>query len=165
MWDPQGLTTLWASMAGYSDSITFLVSIKRSKYCWTISMEMFLWCSCRNIISKVSRVPRLSQLSAVQLNEVTWSSCLVSERVQLSVVSWQSACEEKTRKLLWNGHQPRTQLVEVPVEKVLHGWLWQEDQSAGSWKVPTGKAVARKQLVEIVIDWDTSLCVPVICKI
>jgi hypothetical protein len=45
--------------------------------------------------------------SEVKWSEVKWSSWSVSERVQLSVVSWKSACKEKTRRLVWNDHQPR----------------------------------------------------------
>jgi hypothetical protein len=48
----------------------------------------------------------------VQFSLVKWSSWLVCERVQLSVVSWKSACEEKTMRLVWNGRQPGTQSVE-----------------------------------------------------
>jgi hypothetical protein len=36
----------------------------------------------------------------------------MSERVQLSVVSWKSACEEKIRRLLLNDRHPGTQSVE-----------------------------------------------------
>jgi hypothetical protein len=46
------------------------------------------------------------QLSAVQLSEVKW---FVGER-ESSVVSWKSGCEEKTRRLVWNGRQPGTPL-------------------------------------------------------
>jgi hypothetical protein len=31
--------------------------------------------------------------------------------------SWKSACEEKTRRLVWNGHQPKTQLFELSIGK------------------------------------------------
>jgi hypothetical protein len=53
-----------------------------------------------------------AQLPAIQLREVTWSSWLVS-----SLVSWKSACEEKTRRLVWNGCQPGTQLPGLLVDK------------------------------------------------
>jgi hypothetical protein len=52
----------------------------------------------------------------VQLSEVTWSKWLVGERVQLQF-SWKSVCEEKTRRLVRNGRQPGTQLVELSVDK------------------------------------------------
>jgi hypothetical protein len=56
--------------------------------------------------------PRPVVFSAVEWSEVKRSSSLVSERVQLSVLSWNSACEEKTVGLVWNGRPPGTQLVE-----------------------------------------------------
>jgi hypothetical protein len=65
-----------------------------------------------------------------------------------SVVSSAESQPVKTRRLVWNGRQPATQSADV-----LHGRLWQEDQSAGSWRIATGKAVARKRLVKTVLDW------------
>jgi hypothetical protein len=59
----------------------------------------------------------LQELSSIQLSEVTWSSWLVSERVQLSIVSWKSSCEEKARRLVWNCLQPGNQLVKLTVDK------------------------------------------------
>jgi hypothetical protein len=49
--------------------------------------------------------------------------------VQLSVVSWKSACKEKTRSLVWNGRQPEAQLVE--------GWLfsWEKRNEIVGWLV------------------------------
>jgi hypothetical protein len=41
----------------------------------------------------------------------------VSERVQLSIVSWKSAHEERTRKGGMKCHQPGTQLVELSADK------------------------------------------------
>jgi hypothetical protein len=64
---------------------------------------------------------------------------ILSERVQLSIVSWKSACVQKTRMLVWNGRQPGTQLV-VSWQRVLLGRLWQEDLSEGSWRISLGRS-------------------------
>jgi hypothetical protein len=41
----------------------------------------------------------------------------VSKRVQLSGVSWKSACEDKTRSLVTNGRLPGAQLIHLAVDK------------------------------------------------
>jgi hypothetical protein len=100
---------------------------------------------CYKQDSLEERVSCWLELSAVQWSEVTWSSCLVSERVQLS--------EEKTRRFVWNGRQPGTQLVELSWQELCTGccdkrtWAWEAEES------PSVEAVARKRLVETVIDW------------
>jgi hypothetical protein len=73
------------------------------------------------------------------------------------VVSWKSSCEEKTRRLVWNGHQSgscqllredwqfcwalqgrlRRDSAIVQLIRVLHGWLWQKNMSMGSWRIST----------------------------
>jgi hypothetical protein len=100
---------------------------QRPSYCWTITMEtiFFMW-FVPKCYKRVSRIPEL-KLWAVLLSEVTWSSWLVSE----------SAYEEKTRRLVWNGREPGTQLIELSVDKVLHGRLWQKDLSAENWYIST----------------------------
>jgi hypothetical protein len=67
------------------------VSMQRSGYCWTVTMETVfsLWSMprCYKQDSLKQPVSCWFKLSAVQLSEVTWSSWLVSERVQLTVGS------------------------------------------------------------------------------
>jgi hypothetical protein len=47
---------------------------------------------------------------------------------------------EKTRRLVSNGRQPGTQLVEgCPLTRDLHGCLWQEDLTVGSWWLSLGR--------------------------
>jgi hypothetical protein len=49
---------------------------------------------------------------------------------------WKSACEEKTRRLVWNGRQPGTQLVELLVGKSFARMcLWKEDFMCDIWSV------------------------------
>jgi hypothetical protein len=111
-----------------------------SRYCWTIIMEtvfsMWFVPSCYKEDSLKQQVSCWLK-SAVQLSEVTWSSWLVSES---SVVSWMSACEEKTRRLVWNGRQPGTQLVVCQLTRVLYWRLWEEDLIQGSWTISIGRS-------------------------
>jgi hypothetical protein len=67
--------------------------------------------------------------------------------------SWKSTFEEKTRRLVWNGRQPGTQLVHLPVDKRI--WVQEAEESASV------EAVAKKRIVE---TEDTSLYVSVICN-
>jgi hypothetical protein len=86
---------------------------------------------------------------AVQLSEVTWSSWLVRERVQLPV-----ECQPMRRRLRgWceMASSLGSSQLSRRLTGVLHGRLWQEDLSSGSWRIST--TVARKRLVETVIDW------------
>jgi hypothetical protein len=115
-----------------------------------------------------------------QLSEVTWNCRLVSERVQLSVewsdvkllvddwessvereFNWKSACEEKTRRLVWNGHQPETKLAELSVDKSSARAAVTRGPEHGKLKnLRCAKSVTRKRLVGTVIDWKhQSLCV------
>jgi hypothetical protein len=64
-----------------------------------------------------------------------------------------SACEEKTRRLVWNGRQPGTQLVELSVDIEFptgdcdkRTWARENEESLSV------EAVARKRLVETVTD-------------
>jgi hypothetical protein len=121
------------------------VSKQRSRYWRTITMQIMfsMWSvpRCYKQDSLKRWVSCWLGLSAVKLSEVTWSSWLMSERVQLSTVSWKSACEEKTMRLVWNGHQPRTQLVEgCQLTRVVHRWLWQEDLTVGSWRISLSRS-------------------------
>jgi hypothetical protein len=116
----------------------------------TIEERRFLCGSCQNIISRVSHILEL-ELSTVQLSEVMWSSWLVSERVQLSVGSQ----PVKRRLGRW---------CEMATSLGLPSWVvsWQEfcmgscDKRTWVWEAEESslvEAVARKQLVETVIDW------------
>jgi hypothetical protein len=51
------------------------------------------------------------------------------------------------------GRQPGTQLVELSVDKSSAWAAVKTDLSAGSWSISV-KAVARKRLVETVLDWE-----------
>jgi hypothetical protein len=63
--------------------------------------------------------------------------------------SWTSACEERTKRLVWNGRQPGTQLVELSVDKssvrpaVTRRPEWGEAEES-----PSVEAIDRKRLVE-----------------
>jgi hypothetical protein len=71
--------------------------------------------------------------------------------------SWKSAYEEKTRRFVWNGHQPGTQLVEgcqlrgssvweVVKKRAVRVWLWQENLSAGSWRISLGRSHCQERV-------------------
>jgi hypothetical protein len=63
--------------------------------------------------------------------------------------SWRSACEEETRRLVWNGCQPETQLVGLSVDKEFckggserNTWVRKAEES------PSVDAIGWKMLVE-----------------
>jgi hypothetical protein len=99
--------------------------------------------------------------------------CIVRTLGQLRQFSWKSVCEEKTRRLVWNGCQPGTQLVEgcqlrgssvrqavkkrdsckrASVKRRLSVWYL---ECVIQWDCYSScvKSIARKRLVETVIDW------------
>jgi hypothetical protein len=82
-----------------------------------------------------------AELQSVVSSSVEWSDVkyLVGEW-ESSVVSWKSVCEEKTRRLVWNGRQIGTQLVELTVDKSSAQQLWQEELSAGRWRISLGRS-------------------------
>jgi hypothetical protein len=143
--------------------------MQRSRYCWTVTMEtVFCVWSVRRCYKQDSLKKRVGwwELSAVQLSEVTWSNWLVSERVQLWAASWKSACEEKTRRLVWNGRQSGTQLVQLSVDS------WQDFSTGGCAKKTWTRQVEESRLCYISFQETangncnktlvTSLCVSVI---
>jgi RNase P subunit RPR2 len=80
---------VWTVVAmQYADKQT-LVYMQRSRYCWTVTMEtvfsMWSMLRCYKQDSLKQWVNCWLKFSAVQLSEVTWSTLLMSERVQLSV--------------------------------------------------------------------------------
>jgi hypothetical protein len=105
------------------------VSMRRLRYCWTITRcykqdSLKQWVSCQ-------------QFSWVKWHEVTgwWVREFICQ------FSWKPTHEEKTRRLVWNGHQLGTQLVEDwQLRRVLHGWLWQEDLWAESQRISLGRS-------------------------
>jgi hypothetical protein len=57
-----------------------------------------------------------------------WEVILKTIKLISSVVRWKPACEEKTRRLVWNGRQPETQLVEGWIfSGILYGRLRRKD--------------------------------------
>jgi hypothetical protein len=55
--------------------------------------------------------------------------------------SWKSACEEQTRKLVWNGRQPRTLLdISCQLRDEFCTVGWQENLSARSWRISLGRS-------------------------
>jgi hypothetical protein len=98
--------------------------------------------------------PRRGRISVFQLSEVKY---LGDE----SVVSWQSACEEKTRTLVWYGRQPGTQLkVGSSVGFCMGGCEEKfvarvQLECVIQWDCYSSciKSFARKWLVGTVIDW------------
>jgi hypothetical protein len=92
---------------------------------------------------------RSCRQSCQEFSEVTWSRCWWGS----SVVSWKSVCEEKTRGLVWNGFQPGTQLVELSVDKTSARAAVARGPECGSWRISV-EAVARKRLVETLMDWE-----------
>jgi hypothetical protein len=68
--------------------------------------------------------------SCQQLKWVNW--CEVAGWWESSVASWESDCEEKTSRLVWNGCQPGTQLAQLSVDKssalvaVTRGPVWRK---------------------------------------
>jgi hypothetical protein len=96
------------------------------------------------------------------------------------VVSWKSACEEKTRRLVWNGRQPGTQLVEGwQLSRPLQGRLRRDgaiveltvDRSSvrdGSIEAEEQLlllSVTKQRLVKTVTDWEDIVCHTVICEV
>jgi hypothetical protein len=79
-------------------------------------------------------------------------------RLYLLVVSWKSACEEKTRWLVWNGRQPATQSAEKSSVR-----------EAGKKRVSCRSAAVKRRLymwyLECIIQWDcyTSFCAKILC--
>jgi hypothetical protein len=100
---------------------------------------MWYFLLCPPAVMKRGHQPSCSRLLTVLLSEVTWSSWLVSERVQLSVVSWKSACEEKTRSLVWNGRQPGTQLIELSVERQFCTGVVTRCPECRRWRISLGR--------------------------
>jgi hypothetical protein len=101
--------------------------LQQWSYCWK---RCFLFGPCKMVIRKTIGDPvswgLTVQLSSARDSEKRWC--------YNSVVSWKSACEKKTRKLVWNGRQPVTQSVswELKVrlwrkELVPRVRLWKED--------------------------------------
>jgi hypothetical protein len=91
--------------------------MQRSMYCWTITMQTVfsMWSVPRcykqdSLKRRVSCCQSCQQLSWVKWREAA-GSWVREFSCQLLVVIWKSACEEKTRRLLWNGCQPGAQLV------------------------------------------------------
>jgi hypothetical protein len=132
------------------------VSMQRSRYCWTITMEtvISMW-SVPRCYKQDSLKQRVSCWSCQQFSWVKWHEVAGWWVREFSCqFSWKSACEEKTRRLVWNGRQPGTQLVELSVDKgsarlAVKKRTW-EQEAEGS---PSVEAITRKQLVETVIDW------------
>jgi hypothetical protein len=91
-------------------------------------------------------------------------------------LSWKSPYEEMTRRLMWNGRQPGTQLAELPW--VLHGRLWEDDQRTGRWiiflrrshcqKTASGKCNKLNTLVCVgqwAVKCSTEWCVQMVNKL
>jgi hypothetical protein len=70
---------------------------------------------CKPFVGKgsVNTFPRKRTLTQQYKNDVECGPRrgVFLKTVQLAVVIWKSACEEKTRRLVWKGRQPGTQLV------------------------------------------------------
>jgi hypothetical protein len=71
-------------------------------------------------------------LSALQLSEVTWSSRLASERVQLTEGSVES---QPMKRRLGGWCEMSVSLGPGQLRRVLYRRLWQEDLSAWSWRI------------------------------
>jgi hypothetical protein len=100
------------------------------RYCSTITMGTVfsMWRGYKQE-SVTLRFSCWLKLAAVQLSEVRWSSWLV--RVQLRVSLWREGYEIGVKwPPAWD---PVTWVVSW--EAVLQGRLWQEDLSAGSWRI------------------------------
>jgi hypothetical protein len=113
------------------------------------NVNYFLRGPCRDVIRRTVRSTEWScwlQFPSVQLSEVTRSSWILRE------FSWKTACEEKTKRLGWNGPHSGPQLVELSSDKSSARRLWQEELTAGRCTFGSVKSVARKRLVHTVID-------------
>jgi hypothetical protein len=86
------------------------------------TVEVLFFYNSGNGVFYLVRVEMLyagsAEFQSRSFQQFSWAKwCEVTGWWENSVVRRKSVCEEKTRKLVWNGRQPGTQLSELSVDK------------------------------------------------